>query len=201
MAEIVLFHSVLGLRPGVIAAGDRLRAAGHTAHTPDLYDGEVFDDLDDGSRKEDALGYQEIARRAREAVADLPAGLVFGGFSLGAVHAELLAATRPGALGAVLMHGAVPVEGLSEFFGVDRWPEGVPVQVHYAADDPWVEAEEEVAPLGDAVRGTGAAFEAHTYPGSGHLFTDPDLPEYDRASSAAMWRRVLAFLDRTGARS
>ncbi len=201
MAEIVLFHSVLGLRPGVIAAGDRLRAGGHTVHTPDLYDGEVFDDLDDGSRKEDALGYQEIARRAREAVAELPAGLVFAGFSLGAVHAELLAASRPGALGAVLMHGAVPVEGLSEFFGVDRWPEGVPVQVHYAADDPWVEAEEEVAPLGDAVRGAGAAFEAHTYPGSGHLFADPDLPEYDRAASDAMWRSALAFIDRAAAGS
>ena len=200
MAEIVLFHSVLGLRPGVIAAGDRLREAGHTVHTPDLYDGEVFDDLDDGSRKEDALGYQEIARRAREAVAGLPAGLVFAGFSLGAVHAEVLAASRPGALGAVLMHGAVPVEGLSEYFGVDRWPEGVPVQVHYAADDPWVEAEEEVVPLGEAVRGAGAAFEAYTYPGSGHLFSDPDLPEYDRASSEAMWERVLTFLDQIDTR-
>jgi dienelactone hydrolase len=127
MAEVVVFHSVLGLRPGVIAAADRLRAAGHTIHTPDLFDGEVFDDLDDGQRKEEALGYQEIARRAKEAVAELPAGLVFAGFSLGAVHAELLAASRPGALGAVLMvlmHGAVPVEGLREFFGVDRWPEG-----------------------------------------------------------------------------
>jgi dienelactone hydrolase len=108
----------------VITAAERLRAAGHTVHTPDLYDGEVFDDLDDGSRKEDALGYQEIARRAREAVAGLPAGLVFAGFSLGAVHAEVLAASSAAAIGAVLMHGAVPVEGLSEYFGVDRWPEG-----------------------------------------------------------------------------
>jgi dienelactone hydrolase len=199
MAEVVLFHSVLGLRPGVIAAADRLRAAGHTIHTPDLFDGEVFDDLDDGQRKEEALGYQEIARRAKEAVAELPAGLVFAGFSLGAVHAELLAASRPGALGAVLMHGAVSVEGLREFFGVDRWPEGVPVQVHYAALDPWVEADEEVVPLGDDVRGAGAAFEAHAYPCSGHLFADPALPEYDRASSEAMWERVLAFLDRTDA--
>src|SRR3712207_8708092 len=48
----------------------------------------------------------------------------FAGFSLGAVHAEVLAASRPGALGAVLMHGAVPVEGLSEFFGIERWPAG-----------------------------------------------------------------------------
>ena len=144
MAEVVLFHSVLGLLPGVIAATDRLRTAGHTVHTPDLYDGEVFDDLDEGMRKEEALGYREVARRAREAVA----GLVFGGFSMGVAHAELLSASRPGALGAVLMHGAVPVEGLSEFFGVDRWPEGVPVQVHYAAGDPWVKAKEEVAPSG-----------------------------------------------------
>jgi dienelactone hydrolase len=200
MAEIVLFHSVLGLRPGVIAAADRLRAAGHTVHTPDLFDGEVFDDLDAGLRKEEALGYQEIARRSRDAVAGLPAGLVFAGFSMGAVHAELLAAARPGPRGAVLMHGAVPVEVLREFLGVERWPEGVPVQVHYAAEDPWVEAEE-VAALGGAVKEAGAAFEEYAYPGSGHLFADPDLPEYDPASSEAMWRRVLAFLDRLDARS
>jgi dienelactone hydrolase len=146
MAEVVLFHSVLGLRPGVIAAAERLRAAGHTLHTPDYYDGEVFDDLDEGMRKEAELGYQEIARRARESVAGLPEGLVYAGFSLGAVHAEVLAASRPGALGAVLMAGAVPVEALKEYFGVERWPEGVPLQMHYAADDPWVEPEKEVAP-------------------------------------------------------
>src|SRR5215218_9593661 len=196
MAEVVLFHSVLGLRPGVIAAADRLRAAGHTVHTPDLYDGEIFDDLDDGMRKEEALGYREIARRAREAVVRLPEGLVFAGFSMGVAYAELLTASRPGALGAVLMHGAVPVEGLSEFFGIDRWPEGVPVQVHYAASDPWVEVEGEVAPLRDAVAEAGADFEEYTYPGSGHLFADPELPEYDRESSEEMWERVLAFLDR-----
>jgi dienelactone hydrolase len=200
MAEVVLFHSVLGLKPGVISAADRLRAAGHTVHAPDYFDGEVFDDLEEGMRKEDVLGYQEIARRAREFVGGLPEGLVFAGFSLGAVHAEVLAASRPGALGAVLMHAAVPVEALVEFFGVDRWPEGVPVQVHYAAEDPWVGAEEEVVPLGEAVRGAGAFFEAYTYPGSGHLFADPDLPEYNRASSEAMWERVLAFLDRIDAR-
>ena len=198
MAEIVLFHSALGLRPGVTAAAYRLRAAGHTVHVPDYYDGEVFDDLDEGLRKCDALGYAEIVRRAREAVAELPAGLIFAGFSLGAVPAELLAASRPGARGALLIHSAIPVEALGEF-GVERWPEGVPVQVHYA-DDPWVEAEE-VEALGDAVGRAGAAFEEHTYPGSGHLFADPDLPEYDRASSEAMWRRAITFLDRAGARS
>jgi dienelactone hydrolase len=200
MAEVVLFHSVLGLSPGVFSAAERLRAAGYTIHTPDFFDGEVFDDLEEGMRKEEALGFQEIARRARDSVAGLPEGLVFCGFSLGAVHAEALAASRPGALGAVLMAGAVPVEALEEYFGIERWPEGVPVQVHYAEDDPWVEAEEEVVPLGEAVRGAGAAFEAHSYPGSGHLFFEPGVPEYDIASSEKMWERVLDFLDRIDAR-
>jgi dienelactone hydrolase len=200
MAEVVLFHSVLGLSPGVFSAAERLRAAGHTIHTPDFFDGEVFDDLEEGMRKEEALGFQEIARRARDSVAGLPEGLVFCGFSLGAVHAEALAASRPGALGAVLMAGAVPVEALEEYFGIELWPEGVPVQVHYAEDDPWVEAEEEVVPLGEAVRGAGAAFEAHSYPGSGHLFFEPGVPEYDIASSEKMWERVLDFLDRIDAR-
>src|SRR5215210_4942414 len=192
MAEVVLFHSVLGLRPGVIGAADRLRAAGHTAHTPDLFDGEVFDNIDDGMRKEEALGYREIARRARESVAGLPEELVYLGFSMGTVHAQVLAAERPGALGAVLLHGAAPVETLEEYFGVERWPDGVPVQVHYAADDPWVEAEAEVAPLGNAVRGAGGTFEKYVYPGSAHLFADPDLPEYDRESSEEMWQRVIS---------
>ena len=200
MAEVVMFHSVLGLRPGVLGAAERLRAAGHTVHMPDLFDGEVFDDIDDGMRKEEALGFREIARRTEEAVAGLPAGLVFAGFSMGIAYAEMLAASRPGALGAVLMHGAIPVEALTEYFGVERWPEGVHVQVHYAADDPWVEAEQEVAPLGADVRGAGAEFEEYVYPGSGHLFADPDLHEYDHASSEAMWERVISFLDRIDAR-
>ncbi len=198
MAEVVLFHSALGLRPAVINAADRLRAAGHTVHTPDYYDGEVFDNLDEGLQKRDALGYAEIVRRTRKSIAGLSTGLVFAGFSLGIAPAELLVTTRPGARGAVLMHGAIPVEEL-EGFGVERWPSGVPVQVHYAAEDPWVEAEE-VKALGETVRKAGAIFEEHIYPGSGHLFADTGLPEYDRASSEAMWRRVLAFLDRIDAR-
>ena len=130
----------------------------------------------------------------------LPEGLVYAEFSMGATYAELLAASRPGALGVVLLHGAESVETLSELFGVERLPPGVPVQVHYAAEDPWGEAEEVVS-LGDEVRVTGAAFEKHVYRGSGHLFADPGLPEYDRASAEEMWERVLAFLDGIDARS
>lgn len=74
------------------------------------------------------------------------------------------------------------------------------MQAHYASGDPWVEAEGEVALLGDSVGAAGATFEVYTYPGAAHLFADPGLPEYDRASSEEMWERVLAFLDRVDAR-
>jgi len=48
MAEVLLFHHAQGLTPGVKAFADELRSAGHTVHTPDLYDGKTFDTVDEG---------------------------------------------------------------------------------------------------------------------------------------------------------
>jgi dienelactone hydrolase len=187
MSDIVLFHSALGLRPAVHAFAGSLREAGHTVHTPDLFDGEVFDDLAAGIAKRDALGIAAIAARARAAVDGLPADLVLAGFSLGAGPAQLLAQTRPGARAAVLMHGALPPEA----FGAP-WPAGVPVQVHAAEHDPEVDLGAARAVVAQAAHG-----ELHLYPGDGHLFADADAPEHDPASARRMTERVLAFLDGT----
>ena len=48
MAEVLLFHHAQGLTPGIRTFADELRAAGHTVHTPDLFDGRTFPTLDDG---------------------------------------------------------------------------------------------------------------------------------------------------------
>ena len=186
MMTIVFFHSSLGLRPGVLAFADRLRAAGHVVHTPDLFDGNVFDNLDDGIAYRDSLGIPEIARRGQDAVAQLPNDLVYGGFSLGTGPAQLLAQTRPGALGALLMHGCLP----SAVFETP-WPPSVPLAIHTMADDPWVDV--------DVARGLtdeAAAGELWLYPGSDHLFLDEDLPDYDKEAATLAYERVLAFLDR-----
>lgn len=194
MAEVVLFHGGRGLRRGVTLAADRLRDAGHEVHTPDYYDGEVFDDLAAGQEKLAALGFGEVVDRGRAAVEGLPERIVLAGFSLGAMLAELIAATRPGARGAILMHGAQRLEALA----VDRWPSGVPAEVHYGAGDELVDAEA-VMTLGAAVTAAGARFDAHAYPCSGHLFADPDLPDYHHESAELMWQRVEAFLARADA--
>src|SRR5579875_1656628 len=129
MADIVLFHSVLGLRPGVTDAADKLRAAGHTVYTPDLFEGAVFHDYPESfAHLEQIGGPMGVVARAKAALDGLPAELVYAGFSLGGVPAELFAATRPGARGALLFHSAIPVEA----FELSAWPAQVPVQVHYS---------------------------------------------------------------------
>jgi dienelactone hydrolase len=195
MAEIVLFPSVLGMRPGITVAAERLEASGHVVHSVDLYgDGRAYDDYAEAMSYQESVGYQELLRRAGAAVEGLPSELMYAGFSAGAAPAQLLAATRPGARGAVLLHGAVSLR----WFELDAWPASVPVQVHFSERDPYREREE-VDALASSVRAAGAAYEFFEYPGDGHLFADPSLPaEYDAASAEQLWTRVLAFLGRTG---
>ncbi|MFN8077260.1 MAG: dienelactone hydrolase family protein [Kineosporiaceae bacterium] len=180
--NVILFHHGQGLTPGVLAFADTLRAGGHVVHTPDLYEGRTFATLEEGVAHRDALGIAEIAGRAMAAVEHLPTDAVYAGFSLGAGPAQLLAQTRPGARGALLMHGCLPIEA----FG--SWPEGVPLAVHGAQDDPWFEPELAAAVAAEA-GGT-----VHLYPGKAHLFADPSTADHDPQLAAELTASVLAWL-------
>jgi dienelactone hydrolase len=187
---VVLFHSVLGLRPAVQATAEVMREAGHEVHAPDLYDGKTFDDMDAATAFfQEIGGPREMVARTEAAVVGLPSDVAYVGFSNGGVSAEYLAATRPGARAAVLLHAALPLAGL----GVTAWPAAVPVQVHYAEQDPW-RTPDGVDALGASVKASGASFAFFEYPVAGHLFTDAGRPEYDRASSDLLHERVLDFL-------
>ena len=170
---MVLFHSAPGLRPAVREFADRLRADGHTVHTPDSFDGEVFENLEDGMSKRDAIGIPELMARAQAAVAGLPSQIVFAGFSMGTGAAEFLAGTRPGARGAILIHGALAPAGI----GLEPWPK-VPVQVHYAQGDPLIDVDQ-VRALEAAARASGASAEVHVYDRVGHLFEDAGSPGHE----------------------
>src|SRR6266487_4306086 len=133
MAEILLFHHAQGQTPGFLAFADELRAAGHTVHAPDLYEGKTFAALDEGVGFAKQVGFDTILERGRLAAESLPTGLVYAGFSLGVMPAQMLAQTRPGAKGALLFHAAFPT---SEFGAA--WPRGVPLQIHMMNADEWV---------------------------------------------------------------
>ena len=192
MTHIALFHSVLGVRAGVIDAAERLRAAGHEVLVVDSFEGRVFDDYDDASNFVEAIGYPALMGSAVAAVSGLADGFVAAGFSSGAGMAEHVATVRP-VSGVVMLSGALPLEML----GADAWPAGVPAQIHYTQDDPF-RNQEWVEIVAAQVASSGGSVEVFDYPGAGHLFTDASLPaEYDENAADLLWSRVVSFLTTT----
>jgi dienelactone hydrolase len=189
MAEVVLFHHAQGLTPGVVAFADELRRAGHTVHTPDMFEGRTFDTVEAGVRHAGEIGFGEVIERGLRAVEGLPAELVYAGFSLGVLPAQKLAQTRAGARGALLFQACVPV---SEFSSA--WPDGVPVQVHAMDADPFFVDEGDIDAARALVEEAKDA-ELFLYPGDQHLFADSSLPSYRPEAAALLTRRVLDFLN------
>jgi dienelactone hydrolase len=190
MPTLILFHHAQGQTPGFLAFADELRKAGHTVHAPDLYDGKTFQDLDEGVAYAKQVGFDEIIRRGSAAAEELPADIVYAGFSLGVLPAQSLAQTRPGARGALLYSACLPT---SEFGGA--WPEGVPLQIHMMDADPWAEEDR---PVAEALVKEVEDAELFLYPGSGHLFADSSLGDYDKEAAELLMERMLAFLRRVG---
>lgn len=186
MAEIVLFHHIQGLTPGVDAFAAELRGAGHDVHTPDLFDGRTFDTIDDGFAYAKEVTFDRLMEIAVGAVEGLPSELVYGGFSMGVMPAQRLAQTRAGARGALLFHAAVSP---GEFGG---WPKAVPVQIHGMEDDPYFEADDQAAAKEIVAQADNG--ELFLYPGDQHLFADNSVAAYDETAAALLLRRTRDFL-------
>jgi len=188
MAEVLLFHHAQGLTPGVQEFAERLRAAGHTVHVPDLYDGHVFDNLEAGIGYASEVGFGTVTERGLHTVDALPEGIVYAGFSLGVMPAQMLAQTRPGAKGALFFHSCVPT---AEF--ETPWPAGVPVQIH-GMDHDELFVEEGDLDAARALLKEAPDAELFLYPGDEHLFADSSLASYDAEATELLTRRTLAFL-------
>ncbi|MER0445102.1 dienelactone hydrolase family protein [Streptomyces sp. Edi4] len=190
--NIMLFHSVYGLRPAVREAAERLRAAGHEVHVPDLYDGRTAESAEEGRQVKDEIGTDELLKRAIAAAAPhSERGLVYAGFSLGGSIAQNLALGDEKARGLLLLHGT---SDMAENTSVDE----LPVQLHVADPDPF-ESADWLNAWYLQMRRAGADVEIYRYPGAGHLFTDPGLADYDEAAAEETWHTALGFLDSLGA--
>lgn len=187
MAEVLLFHHALGLTPGCLVFAEELQRAGHRVHTPDLYEGRTFSEIAEGVRFAEEAGFETIVERGRGFAEGLPNEIVYAGLSLGVLPAQMLAQTRAGAKGALLLHACIPP---SEFGG--PWPRGVPVQIHMMEADAWV--EDDLPAARDLVRTVEGA-ELFLYPGDRHLFVDVSLPDYDEEAASLLKQRVLSLLD------
>ena len=191
MATVVLFHSVMGVTPGLQEAAEMLRSHGHEVRVVDQNDGKTFDDYDPAMAYMKEVGDEALMSKALELTADVPDGFVVGGFSNGAGMAQYVAGKR-NVSGMLLFAGAMDPKWLEV-----SWPEGVPAQIHQTVEDPWRdEGTDAAVAAGEAA---GATVELFNYPGSGHLFADSSRPsEYQPAEAELVWSRVLDFLKRVG---
>ncbi|MET9723990.1 dienelactone hydrolase family protein [Streptomyces zaomyceticus] len=186
--DIMLFHSVYGLRPAVEHAADRLRAAGHQVWVPDLFDGWTTESVEEGMAKRDEIGKDELLKRAILAAAPYSErGLVYAGFSLGASVAQTLALGDEKARGLLLLHGT---SDLAPNVSVDE----LPVQLHVAEPDPF-ETDDWLSAWYLQMGRAGADVEIYRYRGAGHLYTDPELPDWDEEAAVRTWSVALSFLD------
>lgn len=186
MAMIVLFHSMLGLRPVELRAAEELRAAGHEVVTPDLYAGETASTLDEGFQlKDHRIGWTTIEQRAHQSVQNLPADTVLAGISMGAGVVGTLLPHRPDTAGVLLLHGLAPIPATARA--------GLPVQLHVADADEFAPPAD-VAAWREAATRTGADPQVFTYQHAGHFFTDASLPDHDAEATTRTWQRALDFL-------
>jgi dienelactone hydrolase len=187
VTDIIVFHHAQGLTDGVREFADQLRAAGHDVTVPDLYEGKTFGTLKEGVAYAEQVGFDTVIERGRRAAEGLPTEIVYAGFSLGVLPAQMLAQTRPGAKGALLCYACVPP---SEF---GSWPPGVPVQIHAMDADEFFVEEGDLDAARNLVETVENA-ELFLYPGDRHLFADSSLPAYDVAAATLLLQRTLAFL-------
>lgn len=192
MVDILVFHHAQGLTPGMRAFADDLRAAGHKVHMPDLFEGRTFESIEEGLGFIEKAGFEEMRGRGMRIADDLPADLVYAGFSFGVLPAQKLAQTRAGARGALLFYSCLPVTGE---WAIGPWPRSVPVQIHGMDKDPVFVGEGDVE-AARAIVATAPDAELFLYPGDQHYFADSSLPSYDAAATALLMRRVLIFLSR-----
>lgn len=129
MAHVVLFHSVLGLRPVEHKIAAALEEHGHVVTLPDLYDGRSATHYDAGFELKDKVGEVAIHERVLSALHAAPETAVLAGVSFGAFLLGRHWTDRPRMPGAVLIAGGAP------------WMEprraGLPVSAHIARPDPF----------------------------------------------------------------
>ncbi len=191
---VLVMHSWWGLTDGVRDRVNQLADEGFTALAPDLFDGQVASDDDDGRRllleadpNRLALGTQSCldALRRMPATDDGPAMIV--GFSMGASLGLWISERQPEDVSAVVAFYGTQ--------GIDFQHTQADYQLHLAAGDPMLDVDE-VALMEASFGLAGRPVELHEYEGVAHNFAEPGTTGFDPAASDLAWERTLEFLRR-----
>jgi dienelactone hydrolase len=183
LAHIVLFHSILGLRPVEREIASVFEADGHSVALPDLFDGQTAEDYDDAFAMKRGVGQEAIMARATAAVAEAPDDAVLSGVSFGADLVGEFWDARP------KMKGALLYAGCASWMSPRRTD--LKVSAHIARPDPF---DDEAYFADWAEEADGVPLELHRYDGVGHYFLDRTLPDFGEEAAALCLERSRAFL-------
>ena len=188
MAEVLLFHHALGQTTGFLAFADKLRAAGHDVHTPDLYDGKTFHRSQAGRlTRAGRSASATIGERGRLSRRGCRTTSSTAGSRSGCCRRRCWPRHGRAPDGALLFSAAFPA---SEFGG--GWPPASRSRSTSCrrTSSPSKEDLDAARELEQTVEGA----ELFLYPGDRHLFADNSLPDYDEAAAALLDERVITFL-------
>jgi carboxymethylenebutenolidase len=192
---VLVLHAWWGLNDTIKAFCKQLAEAGFVVFAPDLYHGQVADNIADAETLGKALDADHLRAKAEIAEATIylndrvgqaERGLAVIGFSLGAYYALDLAAADPERIRSVVIFYGT---GDSDFSNSRAAYLG-----HFAENDEF-EPQSNVDSLEATLKKAGRPVTFHRYNGAGHWFFEPDrLQAYNPAAAGLAWDRTLAFL-------
>lgn len=189
---LVVVHEWWGVNDDIRRMCSRFAAEGFAALAIDLYDGRHTSDASEAmqlsTEMKTAVAMEKIEGAVRHLASDArtTGKVAVTGFCLGGGMSLAAANTVPGLAAAVPFYGT-PRDELAQF---GRF--AIPIQGHYAKDDPFVRAER-VHELAARAKAAGVDFEVHFYDAH-HAFMREGSEAYDERSAALAWSRAIAFL-------
>ncbi|MDX1612928.1 MAG: dienelactone hydrolase family protein [Candidatus Promineifilaceae bacterium] len=192
---VLVLHAWWGLNDAMKAICDRLAESGFVTFAPDLYHGQVTDNIADAESLSGALfsNLEQTMAEVVQAAAFLDEqagqgdrGLAVIGFSLGAYFALDLSVTVPEVTrSVVIFYGTRP----GDYSGSKAAYLG-----HFAETDQF-ESQADVDDLQASLKRAGRPVTFYRYPDTGHWFFEADRPQaYSQTASSLAWNRTLTFL-------
>ena len=192
---VVVVHENRGLNPYIEDVARRVAKAGFVALAPDGlssvggYPGnddrgrELQQKVDPEKLMNDFFAAVEFLMRDPRTTHKV--GITGFCYGAGVCHAAAVAYPE--------LAAAVP------FYGRQADPADVPrirapLQIHFAEDDPRVNATWPA--YEEALKAAGKDYEAHVYPGTGHGFHNDSTPRYDEAAAKLAWERTISWFRR-----
>lgn len=195
---VLVLHAWWGLNMTIKGFCDQLAEAGFVAFAPDLYHGQVTDQIAEAESLSAAMeaafdqARAEVAQAAtflRNLNGTEPTGMTVIGFSLGAFYALDLAVSAPAAIQAVVLF-----YGTSGTYPLDFSKSNAAFLGHFADADPY-EPAANVNSLAEVLQQAGRPVTFYTYNDTSHWFFEPDRADaYNPSAASLAWDRTLAFL-------